>query len=116
MDVYCKRCGEPWDLYGVEHSDMDDSERRRFWAGEGCPSCYGKQPCNREEECEECPEYDPAKFVQTCRANKSKKLAKRPFRAQLTAALQTMLGDDVDGLAAELEDAEALMGKTFWEE
>jgi len=27
-----------------------------------------------------------------------------------------MLGDDVDGLAAELEDAEALMGQAFWEE
>ena len=57
MDVYCKRCGEPWDIDEVEHGDFDDEERRRFWAGEGCPSCYGKEPCDREEPCEECPEW-----------------------------------------------------------
>ena len=116
MDVYCKRCGEPWDVLGLQDGDFEASERRRFWAGEGCPGCFGKQPCDREEDCEACPEYDLAELVLTCRANKSKKLARPPFRAQLTSALQTMLGDDVDGLAAELEDAEALMGQAFWEE
>jgi len=85
MDVYCERCGEPWDAYGVEHGDLTPEERRRFWAGQGCPSCYGK-PVER-----------------------------RPFRARLAGALQDILGDDVDGLAAELEDAEYLMGRAFWD-
>lgn len=85
MDVYCKRCGEPWDLYGVEHGDMTDDERRRFWAGEGCPRCYGKP------------------------------VAKRPFRAEVTSVLHDLLGDDLDGLAAELDDAEFMLGKEFWD-
>ena len=85
MDVYCKRCGEPWDVYGVDHGDMTEDERRRFWSGEGCPSCYGKPVKNR------------------------------PFRAELTTALHEALGDDTDGLAAELEDAEFLLGEEFWD-
>ena len=85
MDVYCKRCGEPWDLYGVEHGDMDDDERRRFWAGEGCPSCYGKP------------------------------VEKRPFRADLMGELHAVLGSDIDGLAAMMEDAEFMLGSGFWD-
>ena len=85
MDIYCKRCGEPWGLYGVEHGDMTDEERRRFWRGEGCPSCYGKL------------------------------VEKPPFRGQLTAALHEALGDDLDGLASELEDVESSLGKDFWD-
>jgi hypothetical protein len=84
MDVYCKRCGEPWDLYGVQHGDMTATERDSFWSGEGCPSCHGKA------------------------------VEKRPLRADLTSALHEILGDDVDGLAAELEDAEFLLGGEFW--
>lgn len=30
------------------------------------------------------------------------------------AAMHEVLGDDLDGLAAELEDAEAMLGKEFW--
>jgi hypothetical protein len=65
---------------------MTDDERRRFWSGEGCPSCYGKP------------------------------IEKRPFRAKATGVLHDLLGDDLDGLATELEDAEFLLGKKFWEE
>ncbi len=85
MDVYCKRCGEPWDVYGVQHGDLTDEERQRFWKGEGCPACYGKP------------------------------VEKRPFRAEATAALHEVLGDDIDGLAAELDDAEFLLGEDFWQ-
>jgi len=113
VDVYCKRCGEPWDVYGVEHGDMDDHERRRFWAGEGCPSCFGKEPCTADYDCDECPEFDRSIF--SCLANRDKNLARQAFRAQVTAALHEILGDDIDGLAAELEDAEFLLGEKFWE-
>ena len=84
MDIYCRRCGEPWDAYGVQHGDLTPEERDRFLRGEGCPSCFGKE------------------------------VERRPFSAQLTSVLGDLLGDDVDGLAAELEDAEFLMGKDFW--
>jgi len=85
MDIYCKRCGEPWDLYGVEHGDMTDEECRRFWRGKGCPSCYRKP------------------------------IEEQPFRGQLTTVLHDVLGDDLDGLASELEDAESLLGEDFWD-
>ncbi len=84
MDLYCKRCGEPYDFDHIQH-EITATERRRFWDGEGCPSCYGKP-------------------VET-----------RPFRAQVAGALQDLFGDDVDGLAAEMEDAEQMMGSSFWE-
>jgi len=40
-DIYCKRCGEPWDAYGVFH--MTDAERETFLAGKGCPCCIRKE-------------------------------------------------------------------------
>ena len=83
MDLYCQRCGEPYDVYYVGQ-EMTPEERVRFRKGEGCPSCFGKT------------------------------VDKRPFRAELAAALGDILGDDVDGMAAEMEDAEALMGQEFW--
>ncbi len=84
MDLYCRRCGEPWDMDHVNF-EMTSDERNHFKAGEGCPSCYGKE------------------------------VAKKPFRAELAGAMADLLGDDEDGLAAEMEDAEALMGNKFWE-
>ncbi len=83
MDVYCKRCGEPFELVGIT-DDFTDEEKKRFWAGKGCPCCYGK----------------PAPV-------------KRPFRAELQEALEGILGDDHDGLAAEMEDAEFMLGNEF---
>ncbi len=52
-----------------------------------------------------------------CPSCKGEKLeGGRPFRAELAGALGDLLGDDLDGLASELEDAEYMMGgKTFWE-
>jgi hypothetical protein len=84
MDVYCKRCGEPYELLGIT-DDFTDEERVRFWAGEGCPCCYGKP----------APE-------------------KKPFRAVLQEELEGILGDDHDGLAAEMEDAEAMFENEFY--
>ncbi len=65
--------------------EMDVIERADFKAGRGCPSCKGKE------------------------------VKKRPFRAEIAAALSDALGDDIDGLATEMEDAEAMLGSKFWE-
>lgn len=37
MDVICAKCGEPWDMF--DGGDMNYSERKRFYAGDGCPAC-----------------------------------------------------------------------------
>ena len=42
MDLYCRRCGEPWDMDHVNF-EMTSDERNHFKAGEGCPACYGKE-------------------------------------------------------------------------
>ena len=45
-DLICNVCGEPWDNWGVSHGDMIKVEKRRFYAGKGCPSC----PSNKKEK------------------------------------------------------------------
>lgn len=50
-DVYCAKCGEPWDAYGVFHGDMTEEEAKRFLNGEGCPCCnFGKKKQKAESE------------------------------------------------------------------
>ena len=74
MDLYCKRCGEPFDHYYVEH-EMTTTERGRFYdKDEGCPSCFGKE------------------------------VKERPVQAEAMEVLHDILGDDTDGLAAMMED------------
>lgn len=41
MDIYCIRCGEPWDAWGAQHGDMLEWEWQLFRAGAGCPACEG---------------------------------------------------------------------------
>lgn len=43
MDVYCRHCGEPCDVYHLEH-DMEPEFRKMFKEGKGCDSCEGKGP------------------------------------------------------------------------
>jgi hypothetical protein len=106
MDLYCKRCGEPWEMDYVQH-DMDILERVAFKKGEGCPCCKDKQICDLKIPCSECEHQQD----NTCLLNKFK----RPYRAEISAVLSDMLGDDIDGLAAEMEDAEYMLGSKFWE-
>jgi len=47
-DIYCKVCGEPWDVSGVlaaiygREADMSKAEAEKLLKGEGCPCCHGK--------------------------------------------------------------------------
>lgn len=38
-DIFCKKCGEPWDAYGARHGDMQPTEYQKFMHGQGCPAC-----------------------------------------------------------------------------
>jgi hypothetical protein len=76
MDVLCRHCGEPWELDFIhDTSEVSHEDRKRFYAGKGCPSCNG----------------DPSMKVDT-------------EGTAAMAALVDVLGDDVDGIAASLED------------
>lgn len=112
MDLYCQRCGEPWDHYGVYHGDLDPQQKEDFLKGRGCPACQNQELCTLSIPCQEC-EHGAAnaRGIFTC----TRMRFKRPFRAQLASALADTLGDDTDGIAAEMEDAEGLLGNYFWE-
>jgi len=58
-DIFCAKCGEPWDSYHVRH-DMSFDERARFLAGQGCDSCGFGTKCvdcsgsGRHQESNKC--------------------------------------------------------------
>lgn len=58
MDVYCRVCGEPWDVWSLKE-DFTESERKQFLEGKGCPACGGKTTYY----CENCGEYFKAWMI-----------------------------------------------------
>lgn len=85
-DVYCEKCGEPWDIYEFGPDGcITKEEQKKFWAGEGCPSCT-------EETVEEYRKY------------------KESFGGldlgTATSVLHDALGDDIDGIVSGLQDLE----------
>lgn len=80
MDLICTRCGEPWDVDTVLH-DMPDEFERKGGRITHCPSCPTAKP-------------------RLSRATES--------RLAIISTLADTLGDDVDGLAATLEDFDLL--------
>jgi len=47
-NIYCRKCGEPWDAYGIFHGYMTKKQLKKFLKGEGCPSCdFGKKVKNQ---------------------------------------------------------------------
>ena len=83
MDLVCTSCGEPWDLDHVLHEEPELFTRAGA-AIVACPGCH--------------PSGDPPQG--------DKRGLSAEKRAKLAAAreLGELLGDDVDGYAAELED------------
>lgn len=78
-DLLCQRCGEPWDIFYIT-DDMTEEERQDFHAGRGCPCCRNTP----DEDLKLSPRQKDAVEIQ--------------------AAMRSVLGDDLDGLAAEMED------------
>lgn len=74
MDLICTRCGEPWDVYHVMHDAEPGDFTRKNGLIVRCPAC-------------------PAKKV---------KLDSK--QRETVEMLADMTGDDIDGLAAELDD------------
>ena len=82
MDLICTCCGEPWDVDHVLHDEPGGFDRSGGLI-RSCPCCHGKEPDGMTEE--------------------------RRSRLSAVAAVAELLGDDVDGLAATLDDFKALM-------
>ena len=77
MHIYCPRCGEPWD--NDEFHDVENLSYKQAIAkfySKGCGLVFGNKQCEERET----------------------------ERGTLSVALREVLGDDVDGIAAELEE------------
>ena len=89
MDIYCCNCGEPWDIFCV----TDYDEKQGMFADGAVIAGY------KIKRCPCCPkdknEIDPA----------------AKDRAERASVVADLLGDDIDGAAAIMEDFEYLYGE-----
>ena len=77
MDIYCRKCGEPWDTYSL-HDEAEESGRpysavKEDFMRNGCSALFGAR----------------------CSSNEA--------RPEIAMAYE-LLGDDLDGAASILED------------
>jgi len=84
MDLVCINCGEPWDILHVIH-DEPQSFKREGSAIRQCPCCDDNEQYQEENLTE-----------------KEKLLEKE--RLEAVEMVCDLLGDDIDGAAAFLED------------
>lgn len=101
MDILCTRCGEPWDITSLT-DDMTQEEAEKLKAGRGCPCCAEWDLCQLDIPCENCQWYSGGKRF-ACDAGKFKPRADDARHIQ--RELAGILGDDIDGLAAMMDDA-----------
>jgi hypothetical protein len=106
MDVHCSTCGEPWDVYHLWHDAIFETglsvEEAQAWR---------KLPRSQKLSERYRAEFKAAGWefghsvINVIRCPGCPKDAKpNSERATLKAALEELLGDDEDGLAATLED------------
>lgn len=86
MDIYCTRCGEPWDMDVIhdiaEDHDIEYGQAHKLFLKNGCLAVDETITCLKQ--------------------NKQV--------SAMYAVLADLMGDDVDGIAATLEDFEYLHG------
>jgi len=80
MDVYCHRCGEPWEIDTfwdvAEENGLSYNDVQQLFKKTGCEVMTGGYKCE----------------------------VRRDHKGELMTALYDVLGDDFDGIAATLED------------
>ena len=82
MDIYCPKCGEPWDIDSLHDTDADLSfrEAQAVFRNDGCGVLFGGRPCG----------------------------STTAARQNVMAAVYDLMGDDLDGCASMFEDAETM--------
>lgn len=75
-DIRCGKCGEPWNVYHVNH-EFDDDEESEFLNGNGCPTCdwgedagdddhevgYTQERVNQVQDMMRNSDDDPTKYL-----------------------------------------------------
>lgn len=108
MDVRCSRCGEPWDLdtlHDEVHARRPDLDyNRRGRPGYASAEEYAEQYPAAYDAVRE--DFTRRGCAALTRSQGSADCEPSP-RGQTAAMVYDLLGDDFDGAAAMLEDAEA---------
>lgn len=106
MDVHCTTCGEPWDTYHLWHDAIFETGLSHEEAGawQFLPRTEKLNARYREEFRAAGLEFGQS-VINVVRCPACRKHAKpNPERLETKAALEELLGDDEDGLAATFED------------
>ena len=106
MDVHCSTCGEPWDTYHLWHDAIFETGLSAETA-----EAWGSLPRSQKLSETYRPEFRSAGWefgqsvINVVRCPCCPDVARPdPERVQTKAALEDLLGDDEDGLAATFED------------
>lgn len=106
MDVHCTTCNEPWDIYHLRHEAIFETDLPREEAKRWCSLPYEKRLSRhfREKFLDAGYEFGASVYV-LMRCPVCPKGAKPdPDKAATKTELAELLGDDEDGLAAQLAD------------
>lgn len=102
MDVYCCKCGEPWDMDSF-HDEVDNrADDMGTRASNLTRDEYGTLYSSVRQE------FTTRGCVAFTYAADSCIGAGDTMRAAASSALMDMMGDDLDGVASMLDDAQAL--------
>jgi hypothetical protein len=106
MDVHCSTCNEPWDIYHLWHEAIFETglspEEADAWRL--LPKTEKLNPHYREEFRAAGWEFGQG-VINVVRCPCCPQDAQpEPERLEIKAALEELLGDDEDGLAATFED------------
>ena len=89
MDIYCPVCAEPWEIDSLHDVADEDGTSfahvRKAFFSDGCGAAF-------------------ASWGVTC----ERASGKAGQRAMVSAMLAEILGDDIDGIASEMADAEGV--------
>jgi len=123
MDTLC-RCGEPWDWWYIRDEVLEDQrlyekmEKHGGYIAEDDGECYDPQAramrsltesrsaklmTDKEAEKVSCWQFKPGPYPIQCPCCFGKDVEPDP-NSDIVEAMQDLLGDDIDGLMAELED------------
>jgi len=106
MDVHCSSCGEPWDVYHLRHEAVFETDLQHAEARAWRELSPALRLSERYREKFQAAGYEfGASVINVVRCPCCPKQAKPdPDRLATKRALEQLLGDDEDGLAATFED------------
>lgn len=106
MDVHCSSCGEPWDVYHLSHDAVFETglsaEEAEAWRH--LPRNQKLTDRYRKEFCSVGWEFGQGVINVVLCPCCPKGATPNPDRVQTKAALEQLLGDGEDALAATFED------------